>query len=88
MKKVDLPRLKIFSLYFSKYTLNHVAKSSKQILWIVMGSWHERNGYKILTGKPGRKTLLWKIRHRWKDKINIYLTEIGLMMSGFSWLSV
>jgi len=36
-----------------------------------------RNTYKILVRKPERMRPLGKCKHRWEDKIKIYLKEIG-----------
>jgi predicted small integral membrane protein len=36
-----------------------------------------RNAYKILAGKPERKTALGRHRHRWEDNIKMDLRETG-----------
>jgi hypothetical protein len=36
-----------------------------------------RNAYNILDGKPEGKSPLGRRRHRWKDSIRMYLSEIG-----------
>jgi hypothetical protein len=35
-----------------------------------------RNSYNILVGKPERKRLLGRPRHKWKDNIRMDLREI------------
>ena len=37
-----------------------------------------RSAFKILTGKPARKSPLGKPRRRWEDNIRMYLEEIGI----------
>jgi hypothetical protein len=37
-----------------------------------------RNAYKILSGKPGRKTSLGRCRHRWEEDIKMDLGETQL----------
>jgi hypothetical protein len=38
----------------------------------------ERRGvYRVLVGKPERKRLLGRPKHRWKDKIKMDLQEVG-----------
>jgi hypothetical protein len=41
--------------------------------------WHawEMNVYRVLMGKPERKTPLGRPRHRWEDGIRMDLREIG-----------
>jgi hypothetical protein len=41
--------------------------------------WHawERNGYRVLMGKPEGKRLLGRPRRRWEDGIRMDLREIG-----------
>jgi hypothetical protein len=43
-----------------------------------------RKVYKVLVGKPERKRLLRKLRHRWKDGIKVDLREIGC--EGMEWI--
>ena len=41
---------------------------------------HMREGrcvYRVLFGKPGVKTPLWRPRHRWEDNIEMDLQEMG-----------
>jgi hypothetical protein len=45
-----------------------------------------RNAYKILVGKPQRKTPLGKPRRRWVDNIKIDLREIE--WDGTDWIDV
>jgi len=33
--------------------------------------------YRVLVGKPGRKRLLGRPRHRWEDNIKVNLQEVG-----------
>jgi hypothetical protein len=40
--------------------------------------WEKRNVYRLLVGKPERKRLLVRRRHRWIDNIKMDLLEIGL----------
>jgi hypothetical protein len=42
-----------------------------------------RNSYKILVGKPERKRLFGRPRHRWEDNIKMHLREVGL--EGVDW---
>jgi hypothetical protein len=37
----------------------------------------ERNVYKVLVGKAGRKATIIILWHRWKDKIKMDLRETG-----------
>ena len=37
-----------------------------------------RSAFKILTGKPRGKRLLWRPRRRWEDNIQMNLREIGI----------
>ena len=37
-----------------------------------------RRAFKILTGKPIGKRLLWRPRRRWEDNIRMDLEEIGV----------
>jgi hypothetical protein len=47
----------------------------------------ERKVYKVLVGKPGRKSPLGRPRRRWEDGIRMDLEEIGLgAWIGFDWL--
>ena len=43
-----------------------------------------KNPFKILTGKPTRKRLLGRSRHRWEDIIRIDLEKIGVSMRNWS----
>jgi hypothetical protein len=45
-----------------------------------------RNLYKILVGKPERKTPLGRPRHRWADNIKMGLREIG--WDGMDWIDL
>jgi hypothetical protein len=36
-----------------------------------------RGVYRILVGKPGRKTPLGRPRHRWEDNIKMDLQDVG-----------
>jgi hypothetical protein len=50
-----------------------------------------RNAYRILVGKPERKRLLGRQRHRWVDNIIIDLREIGwdgMVWTGLIWLRI
>jgi hypothetical protein len=38
----------------------------------------KRNVYRLLVGKPERKTLLGRPRRRWMDNIKMDILEIGL----------
>jgi hypothetical protein len=44
----------------------------------------ERKVYKVLVGKPERKSPLGRPRHRWEDGIRMDLREIGL--EGVDWI--
>ena len=37
-----------------------------------------RSAFKILTGKPTGKRLLWRPRRRWEESIRMDLKEIGI----------
>jgi hypothetical protein len=39
--------------------------------------WGEEKCICILAGKPERKRLFGRPRHRWEDNVKIYLREIG-----------
>jgi hypothetical protein len=46
----------------------------------------KRNAYRILVGKPERKRLLGRPRHRWVGNIKINLREIG--WGGMDWIDL
>jgi hypothetical protein len=52
--------------------------SSRKMRWTehVTRIGEMRNAYKILVGKPERKSPLGRSRHRWEDNIRMYLREI------------
>ena len=39
--------------------------------------WGEEKLYRVLVGKPERKTPLWRPRHRLENNIKMYLQEMG-----------
>jgi hypothetical protein len=43
-----------------------------------------RNVYRVLVGKPDRKSPLGRARHRWQDGIKM---DLGVL-SGFTWLRI
>jgi hypothetical protein len=43
-----------------------------------------RNAWTIFVRKPEGKRLLGRLRHRWKDNINVELREIG--SEGMDWI--
>jgi hypothetical protein len=49
-----------------------------------------RNVYRVLGGKPERKSPLGRLRRRWEDGIKMDLREIGWggVWSGFTWLRI
>jgi hypothetical protein len=51
---------------------------SRKIRWAgnVARIWTNRNAFRILMGKPERKRLLGRPRHRWEHSIKMYLGEI------------
>jgi hypothetical protein len=45
--------------------------------------------YRVLVGKPERKTPMGRPRHRWEDNINMDLQEAGFgEWTGLSWLRI
>jgi hypothetical protein len=49
----------------------------------------ERKVYKVLVGKPERKSPLGRPRRRWDNKIRMDLWEIGWRLwSEFNWLGI
>jgi hypothetical protein len=56
---------------------------SRRMRWVghMARMGEERNVYRVLMGKPKRKTPLGRPRHRWEDGIRMDLREIG-------WVSV
>jgi hypothetical protein len=46
----------------------------------------KRNAYRTLVGKPDRKRLLGRLRHRWVDNIKMDLGETGL--GGMEWIDL
>jgi hypothetical protein len=47
----------------------------------------EREGvYRVLVGRPEGKRQLGKPRHRWEDKINMDLQEVGWV--GMEWIDL
>jgi hypothetical protein len=61
------------------YEVPWVTKS-RIITWAMHVARMEQNTYgiRILVSKAGRKRKLGRPRHRWKDNITIYLTEVRL----------
>jgi hypothetical protein len=45
-----------------------------------------RNAYRILVGKPERKTPPGRPRRRWVDKIKTHLREVG--WNGIDWIDL
>ena len=43
---------------------------------------------KVLVGKPEGKVPLGRSRRRWEDNIKMYLEEMGVMGTGWSWLRI
>jgi hypothetical protein len=51
--------------------------------------WEQRNAYRILVGKPERKSPLGRPRYRWVDNIKMDLREIGCGgMDRIDWLRI
>jgi hypothetical protein len=56
-------------------------------MWHAFGKGGEGRGvYRVLIGKPEGKRPLGRPRHRWEDKINIDLMEIGI--DGANWIQL
>jgi len=47
-----------------------------------------RGVHRVLMGKPERKRLLGRPRHRWEDNIKMDLREVGGVKTGWSWLRI
>ena len=43
---------------------------------------------KVLVGKPEGKRPLGRPRRRWEDNIKMYLEEMGVRGTGWSWLRI
>jgi hypothetical protein len=50
----------------------------------------DRGAYRVLVGKPERKTPLGRPRRRWEDNIKMDLQEVGVgvVEVGWSWLRI
>jgi hypothetical protein len=63
---------------YSSLSIIRIIKS-RRMRWMVhvarMGE--KRNVYRLLVGKPERKRLLGRPRHRWMDNIRVDLGEVG-----------
>jgi hypothetical protein len=45
----------------------------------MLHEWGERNAYRIMVGKPERKSALGRPRHMWEVNIKMDLREIGFL---------
>jgi hypothetical protein len=62
---------------YALYTLSNIIRviKSRRMRWArhVAGAWGRRGACRILVERPGVKTRLGRIRHRWEDKTKMDL---------------
>jgi hypothetical protein len=68
-----------FHNLYSSPSIIRIIKS-RRMRWVghVAQMGEKRNVYRLLVGKPERKRLLGRPRHRWTDNVKMDLLEIGL----------
>jgi hypothetical protein len=75
-----------YNLYSSPYTIRMI--KSRRMRWTghVARMRETRNAYRLLVGKPERKSPLGRLRRRWVDNIKIDLRQIG--WDGVDWIDL
>jgi hypothetical protein len=68
----------LHNLYSSPNIIRNIKSMWMRWSGHVARMWDERNAYRILLGKPERKTPLGRPRHRWVDNPKMDLSEMEL----------